>query len=342
MFLTLWHVLTYNQVDATLASLSILKYGALKWPHRVIRGSKIKSAWILFKSMSDRRPWLKYSKNVIIFQMRHVVLTLGVVKGQRLVFRLYRGQKFNLLQLSWKWWQIVHLLESIQKKNTLYYLKCQVTEIWCKKSLLPLAEWWPVTLWSKNIWRRHRRWCKLFFFWMPLGRRTICHHFQENRSNLIFRPLYSLDTNLWPFTTPNVRTTCRIWKIITFLEFLSQGRRSDILLNKFQALLIFDPLITLWGHFEAPYFKMLNDAIVASACLHVRTCQRVRNSKNIATIRDFHLPSSFFCLSTRLMTILRKCKLTNDMSKVCPRTLYFYIQSQNDWWTISRFFASNS
>ena len=157
LFLTLWHVLTYKQADATLASLSILKYEALKWPHRVIRGSKIKSASILFKSMSDRRPWLKNSKNVIIFQMRHVVLTLGVVKGQRLVFRLYRGQKIKLLRFSWKWWQIVHLLERIQKKNTLYYLTCQVTEIWCKKSLLPLAEWWPVTFWSKNIWRRHWR-----------------------------------------------------------------------------------------------------------------------------------------------------------------------------------------
>ena len=31
----------------------------------------------------------------------------------------------------------------------------------------------------------------------------------------------------------------------------------------------------------------------------------VRNSKNIATIRDFHLPSSFFCLSTRLQTLPR-------------------------------------
>ena len=133
LFLTLWHVLTYKQADATLASLSILKYEALKWPHRVIRGSKIKSASILFKGMSDRRPWLKNSKNVIIFQMRHVVLTLGVVKGQRLVFRLYRGQKIKLLRFSWKWWQIVHLLERIQKKNTLYYLTCQVTEIWCKK-----------------------------------------------------------------------------------------------------------------------------------------------------------------------------------------------------------------
>ena len=143
--------------------------------------------------------------------------------------------------------------------------------------------------------------CKLFSFWIPIGRRTICHHFQGNRSNLIFWPLYNLNTNPWPFTTPNVRTTCRIWKIITFLEFLSQGRRSDILLNKIEALLIFDPLITLWGHFKAPYFKMLNDARVASACLYVRTCQRLRNSKNIATIRDFHLPSSFFCLSTRLI-----------------------------------------
>ena len=71
--------------------------------------------------------------------------------------------------------------------------------------------------------------------------------------------------------------------------------------KKIEALLIFDPLISLWGHFKAPYFKMLNDARVASACLCVRTCQRVRNSKNIVTIRDFHLPSSFFCLSTRLV-----------------------------------------
>ena len=147
----------------------------------------------------------------------------------------------------------------------------------------------------------HFRWYKVFFFWILSSRWTICHHFQENWSNLVFLLLYNLNTNLWPFTTPNVRITCRLWKIITFLEFLSQGRRCDILLNKIEALLIFDPLITLWGHFKAPYFKMLNDARVASAaCLYVRTCQRVRNTKNIATIRDLHLPSSFFCLSTRL------------------------------------------
>ena len=62
----------------------------------------------------------------------------------------------------------------------------------------------------------------------------------------------------------------------------------------------FDPLITLWGNFDAPYLKLLNDANVASACFYVRTCRRVRNSKKIATIRDFHLPGSFLCLSTRL------------------------------------------
>ena len=129
--------------------------------------------------------------------------------------------------------------------------------------------------------------------------------FLRKLEQLNFWPLYNLNANLWPLKSLNVKTICRIWKIITFLEFLSQDRWSDILLNKIQALLIFDPLITLWGHFRAPYFKMLNDAKVASACFYVRTCQRVRNSKNIATIRDFHLPSSFFCLSTRLIGKLR-------------------------------------
>ena len=43
--------------------------------------------------MSDRQPWLKNSKNVIIFQMQHMVLTLGDVKDQRLVLRLRRGKK---------------------------------------------------------------------------------------------------------------------------------------------------------------------------------------------------------------------------------------------------------
>ena len=34
---------------------------------------------------------------------------------------------------------------------------------------------------------------------------------------------------------------------------------------------------------------MLNDARVVSACLYVRTCQRVRDSKNIASYSDFQV-----------------------------------------------------
>ena len=86
-----------------------------------------------------------------------------------------------------------------------------------------------------------------------------------------------------------------------FLESLRQADWFDVFESDIQALLIFDPLITLWGNFDAPYLKLLNDARVASACFYVRTCRRVRNSKKIATIRDFHLPGSFLCLSTRLV-----------------------------------------
>ena len=97
---------------------------------------------------------------------------------------------------------------------------------------------------------------------------------------------------------------CRISKIITFLESLRQAGWFDLFENDIQELLIFDPLITLWGNFDAPYLKLLNDASVASACFYVRTCRRVKNSKKIATIRDFHLPGSFLCLSTRLLMYL--------------------------------------
>ena len=92
------------------------------------------------------------------------------------------------------------------------------------------------------------------------------------------------------------------------LESLRQAGWFDLFESDIQALLIFDPLITLWGNFVAPYLKLLNDARVASACFYVRTCRRVRNSKKIATIRDFHLPGSFLCLSTRLRGKLHSCK----------------------------------
>ena len=128
----------------------------------------------------------------------------------------------------------------------------------------------------------------------------MCCHFHENRCYFIFSTLYSLIFYLWPLKPHNFKSMCRISKIITFLESLRQAGWFDLFESDIQALLIFDPLITLWGNFDAPYLKLLNDASVASACFYVRTCRRVRNSKKIATIRDFHLPGSFLCLSTRL------------------------------------------
>ena len=79
---------------------------------------------MLLQSISNQPSWLKNSKNVIIFQMRHAVLTLSDVKVQRSVLRLYRGKKIKLLRFSWKWQQIVCLPRGIQKKNSLHYLWC--------------------------------------------------------------------------------------------------------------------------------------------------------------------------------------------------------------------------
>ena len=141
----------------------------------------------------------------------------------------------------------------------------------------------------------HFRRCKVFFFWIPSVRRTICCHFHENRCYFIFSTLYNLNIYLWPLKPHNFKSMCRISKIITFLESLRQAGWFDLFESDIQALLIFDPLITLWGNFDAPYLKLLNDAKVASACFYVRTCRRVRNSKKIATIRDFNLPGSFLC-----------------------------------------------
>ena len=126
-------------------------------------------------------------------------------------------------------------------------------------------------------------------------------HFRENRCYFIFSTLYNLNIYLWPLKPHNFKSMCRISKIITFLESLRQAGWFDVFESDIQALLIFDPLITLWGNFDAPYLKLLNDASVASACFYVRTCRRVRSNKKIATIRDFHLPGSFLCLSTRLL-----------------------------------------
>ena len=84
-----------------------------------------------------------------------------------------------------------------------------------------------------------------------------------------------------------------------------------------QALLIFDPLVTLWGYFNVPCLKLLSDASVASACSYIRTCRRVRNSKKIATIRDFYLPGSFFCLSTTLIHYTLEYSKCQTLGQIC-------------------------
>ena len=42
----------------------------------------------------------------------------------------------------------------------------------------------------------------------------------------------------------------------------------------------FGPLVTIWRHFEVPYFNLCDDAIAALACLSKDiTCQKVSNRK---------------------------------------------------------------
>ena len=150
-------------------------------------------------------------------------------------------------------------------------------------------------------------------------RKSISWNLAPEEKIILFPPatLYNLNIYLWPLKPHNFRTASCIWKIITFLKSLRQAGWFDLFESDIQALLIFDPLITLWGNFDAPYLKLLNDASVASACFYVRTCRRVRNSKKIATIRDFHLPGSFLCLSTRLLYhfINKKKKFTLNLKK---------------------------
>ena len=174
----------------------------------------------------------------------------------------------------------------------------------------------------------HFRKCKLFFFWIPSVRWTICCHFHENQCYFIFSTLYNLNIYLWPLKSNNFKSMCRISKIITFVESLRQAGWFDIFESDIQALLIFDPLITLWGNLDAPYLKLLNDASMASACSYVRTCRRIRNSKKIATIRDFHLPGSFLCLSTRLQSLIQ---LTEKPATSRQHCAYTCTQKSNAW-----------
>ena len=72
--------------------------------------------------------------------------------------------------------EIVHLPESSQKKNSLPYVLCQVTEIWGKNNCHRLnGEHKGDIEGGAN-----------YFFWIPKGRQTICSHFREKQSNFNF------------------------------------------------------------------------------------------------------------------------------------------------------------
>ena len=54
---------------------------------------------------------------------------------------------------------------------------------------------------------------------------------------------------------------------------------------------------------------MLNDTNVASAGSYIRTSERIRNSKKIATIRDFH---QNICVNPTIIFI--RCRISCDLS----------------------------
>ena len=147
-----------------------------------------------------------------------------------------------------------------------------------------------MTFWSKNIWRRHGRWGKLFFFWIPIGRQTICCHLQENWSNFIVLSLYNMNTNLWPLNSLNVKTTGRIWKT-NYIFWIPEPRWMIWhTLSNIQALLIFDPLITLWVILKpliskCPKMPKWHQLVPMSG--HVQGCQFSGNCLNSGNLIDF-------------------------------------------------------
>ena len=71
---------------------------------------------------------------------------------------------------------------------------------------------------------------------------------------------------------------------------------------------------------------MLNDASVASAASYIRTCRRIRNSKKIATIRDFH---QNICVNPTIMLMLW-CEIwcnnfVQDCCLVNLNTIFWFI-----------------
>ena len=142
--------------------------------------------------------------------MRQVVLTLGDLKSQRLVFRLYRGKQMNLLRFSWKWCHIVRLPIGIQKNNSLHYLQCLLHMFLyqnCHRS--PFSQWHQTFL-TSFLGNLTFKIVQTILFLNTLNQMNNLPLFSGKWEQLYFLLLYNLNTNLWPFMSRNVRTMCRI------------------------------------------------------------------------------------------------------------------------------------
>ena len=74
------------------------------------------------------------------------------------------------------------------------------------------------------------------------------------------------------FNIKSLNILGRIWEMTIFSESLSQGKWFNILNLTIKHSYFLPPM----GSLYSPYFKLLNDASVASAYFYVWTCRRVR------------------------------------------------------------------
>ena len=219
--------------------------------------------------MSNHPPWSRNSKNVIIFQMRHVVLTL-LTRSKASLFRgkkkLINRSEFpeNGSKLFVYLWRLktkqnkTKQNKTNKKNNSLHSLRRLLLKISksqdvsrseCHRSLFNL---WQLTFLTSYLLTWHFRKCKLFFSEYPQANKQFAAIFMKIGATLMCY-------------------LCTI-RIFTFI-LLCMG--------------------SLW----CSYFKLLS-------VFYVRIGRRIRNSKTIATMRDLHVPGLTYCSPTRLLWVL--------------------------------------
>ena len=156
----------------------------------------------------------------------------------------------------------------------------------------------------------HFRKYKVFFFWILSSRWTICHHFQENWSNLSFSPLYNLNTNLWPFTTPNVRTTCGIWKNNYIFGILESRPTMWHTFKQNSSTFNFWPPYNPMRSFWSPIFQ---NAQWCQSGISLFVCQDMSKSQKQQKYCNYTgLPSSKFILLFVNSTMYAKSTTSNE------------------------------